>query len=77
MVTADKNSSQRPRAFCYFVGTGAVADDVAEVNGCINRRNRRKRSFKSFQITVNVAEEKYAQYLPDSVLFETHSRNGL
>ena|SRR5436305_5281659 len=69
MVTADKNSSQRPRAFCYFVGTGAVPDNVAEVNGCITRRNRRKTSFKSFQITVNVADEKYAQYLPDFVSF--------
>ena len=73
MVAANKNSGQRTRAFGDFIWTGAVANDVPEIYGCVRRRSRSQTSFESFQIAVNVAEEKYAQSLPDSVAFETHA----
>src|SRR2546423_5416245 len=77
VVAANKNSGQSARAFGHFIGTGAITDNVPQVHGCISRRSGGQTSFESFQIAVNVADEKYAQYLPDFVSAKTHSRNGL
>src|SRR5579872_5463899 len=68
MVAANKNSRQCARTFRHLIGAGAITDDVSEVDSCIGRRSRGQTSFQSFQIAVNVTEEKYAQSLPDSVL---------
>jgi hypothetical protein len=58
MVAANKNSAQCAHAFRYFIGAGAVTDGVPEIHSFISWRSRRETSFESFQIAVNIAEEK-------------------
>ena len=53
--------------FGDFVGTGAVADDVARDWPPVERGSGGQAGLQRFQVGVNVAEQQYAQESPDKV----------
>jgi len=61
MVAQNEEFSQLASAVGDFVGAGAISHDVAKIYNCIERRSRGEAGIQSFEIGVNVAEDKYAQ----------------
>ena len=55
MVAAHEDVPQGARALDHFVGAGAVADDVPEVDHHVVRRGRRQARFESFEVAMNIA----------------------
>ena len=60
MIAAHKELSQPARAFDDFIGAGAVADDVAEIDHHVVSGGRRQARFQSFEIAMNIAYQKNA-----------------
>ena len=67
MVAAHEDVPQGARALDHFVGTGAVADDVPEVDYHVVRRGSGQTRFESFQVAMNVTYKKNAHSSPDKL----------
>src|SRR5580700_4489814 len=67
VVAADENLPQLTGALGNFVGTGAVADNVAEICHQVERGSRGQAGFKRFEVGVNVAQQQYAHGSPDKL----------
>ena len=70
VIAADKGFAQFARALGHFVGAGAVAHDIAQVDDDVERWSRGQACVKSLEVSVDVAENQYAQRSPDEVLIE-------
>src|SRR5260370_3926034 len=67
VIAPDERSPEFTRLGCDLVGAGAVADNVTQIHDGIMRRRSRQRSFQSFQVAMNVTDEKYAQSSPENL----------
>jgi hypothetical protein len=65
VVAADENLPQVAGPLGDFVGTGAVAYDVAEICYQVERRSSGQAGLQRFEVGVNVAKQQYAQKTPD------------
>lgn len=61
VIAANENFTEVTGAFDNVVGRGSVADEVAEVGDEIVGRSRGEASLQGFEVSVNVAEQQYAQ----------------
>jgi hypothetical protein len=67
VVSAYKNVSQLARPLNDFIRTGAIADDVAQIDDQVMGWGRIEASLQGFEIRVNVAEQKNAHMSPDKL----------
>ena len=77
VVAANDDSSQLTHAFGHFVRTGAVANNVTQVDRRISRGSGGKARLQSFHVTVNVAEQQYAQSSPETERLKREAGHGL
>lgn len=61
VIAANENVSQTKGVVDDLVGTGAIADDVAEIGYEIVGRSCRQAGFHGFEVGVNVAKQQDSQ----------------
>ena len=61
MIAANKKGAELVRGLGNFVGTGAVANNIAQVDHCVMLRRRRHARVERLKVGMNIAEDQYAQ----------------
>ena len=61
VVAANENLPQVAGTLGNFVGTGAIADDVAEICHQVERRSSSQAGLQRFEVGMYVAKQQYAQ----------------
>jgi hypothetical protein len=67
VIAANENLAKSAGAIGDLVGTGAVTDDIPEINDQIECGSGGEAGFQSFEIGVNVAQQQYAHESPDKL----------
>ena len=61
VIPANNGPAELAHARRDLIWTGVVSDDIAEIHDNVCGRRHGQARLKSFQIAVNVTQEKYAQ----------------
>src|SRR6266481_2001356 len=72
MITTHKNAAHVAHARGHFIGTRAVADDIAQIEDEIEFRCCIQAGLESFKVGVNVGEDEYTHGFPESVNQNPH-----